>query len=131
MSDSDSEKNDCSSIHNKPTKSPSIKGPHTMTAPLLPVITSSESTASILEKAPSTASLSQSNYTPSQSDESVNAEEKKWYQHLNPLRWGSKPPVPKERIVSREYEAGLWSLLTFQWMSPLMAVGFWRLVPWW
>lgn len=53
----------------------------------------------------------------------VQAKEKKpWYKNLNPLKWGKKPPVPKERIVSREYGASFLSMLTFQWMAPLMAV---------
>lgn len=47
---------------------------------------------------------------------------KPWCRRINPLRWGAIPPVPKERIVSREYKAGFFSKLTFQWMSPLMAV---------
>ena len=47
---------------------------------------------------------------------------KPWYKRLNPLKRSRKPPVPKERTVSREYTAGLLSLLTFQWMAPLMAV---------
>jgi ATP-binding cassette, subfamily C (CFTR/MRP), member 1 len=52
---------------------------------------------------------------------------KKWYRRLNPLRWGPMPPVPKERQVSRETNAGFWSKLTFQWMAPLMRVslGHW------
>jgi len=45
---------------------------------------------------------------------------------LNPLKWGKMPPVPKEREVSREYTAGLLSKITFQWMSPLMNVGYRR-----
>lgn len=47
---------------------------------------------------------------------------KVWYKRLNPLKWGEKPPVPKERIVSREYGASFFSMLTFQWMAPLMTV---------
>ncbi len=50
------------------------------------------------------------------------AAKKAWYKRLNPLKRGHKPPVPKERVVSREYEAGFFSRLTFQWMSPLMRV---------
>jgi len=46
----------------------------------------------------------------------------RWYKNLNPLRWGSIPPVPKERTPSKEYKAGFFSLLTFQWMSSLMTV---------
>ncbi|KAL7625449.1 ATP-binding cassette transporter yor1 [Parahypoxylon ruwenzoriense] len=51
---------------------------------------------------------------------------KPWYKTPNPLRWGSIPPVPKERQVSREYKAGFFSKLTFQWMAPLMDVGYKR-----
>lgn len=47
---------------------------------------------------------------------------KPWYKNLNPLRWGGIPPVPTERKVSREYKAGFLSLVTFQWMTPLMTV---------
>lgn len=45
-----------------------------------------------------------------------------WYSRLNPLK--RKPiPIPEERnVVSGEYRAGFLSLLTFQWMSPLMTV---------
>jgi hypothetical protein len=32
-------------------------------------------------------------------------------------------PIPKERGISKEYQAGFFSLLTFSWMSSLMAVG--------
>ncbi|KAG5951342.1 hypothetical protein E4U53_003303 [Claviceps sorghi] len=49
-----------------------------------------------------------------------------WYRQKNPLRWGRVPPVPKERIVSREYTAGFFSKLTFQWMNPLMTTGYKR-----
>ncbi|KAI9818105.1 MAG: hypothetical protein M1827_000730 [Pycnora praestabilis] len=51
---------------------------------------------------------------------------KPWYKKLNPLKRGAKPPVPKERTVSREYGASFLSLLTFQWMAPMMAVGYQR-----
>lgn len=49
---------------------------------------------------------------------------KSWHKRLNPLRWGSPPSVPDRRMESREYHAGFFSLLTFQWMSPLMTVSF-------
>lgn len=49
-------------------------------------------------------------------------EKKPWYKTPNPLRWGSTPPVPKERGESREYHAGFFSLLIFHWMGPLMNV---------
>jgi hypothetical protein len=49
---------------------------------------------------------------------------KPWYKKLNPLRWGSPPPVPETREVSREYKATFLSILVFQWMAPLMSVNF-------
>jgi ATP-binding cassette, subfamily C (CFTR/MRP), member 1 len=49
-------------------------------------------------------------------------EKQSWHRKLNPLRWGGIPPVPEERQVSREYTAGFLSLVTFQWMAPLMSV---------
>lgn len=51
---------------------------------------------------------------------------KPWYKRLNPLKRSKKPPVPTERIVSREYGANFLSLLTFQWMAPIMRVGYQR-----
>jgi ATP-binding cassette, subfamily C (CFTR/MRP), member 1 len=45
-----------------------------------------------------------------------------WYQKLNPLRWGPVPPIPDERVPSREHQAGFFSALTFAWMAPLMSV---------
>ena len=51
---------------------------------------------------------------------------KPWFKRLNPLKRSRKPAVPKERLVSREYRAGFLSLLTFQWMAPLMEVGYQR-----
>ncbi len=53
-------------------------------------------------------------------------EKKPWYKRLNPLKKSIKPPIPKERSVSREYGASFLSLLTFQWMAPLMGVGYQR-----
>ncbi|KAI9149228.1 ABC multidrug transporter [Paramyrothecium foliicola] len=53
-------------------------------------------------------------------------EKKPWYKNWNSLRWGDPPPIPEERIVSREYKAGFFSLLTFQWMGPLMSTGYKR-----
>ncbi|KAF3387629.1 Oligomycin resistance ATP-dependent permease YOR1 [Penicillium rolfsii] len=51
---------------------------------------------------------------------------KKWHQRLNPLRWQTPPPVPEERTPSREHGASFFSVITFQWMSPLMRVGYLR-----
>lgn len=47
---------------------------------------------------------------------------KRWYKKLNPLKRGKKPPVPETRAVCREYQASWFSLITFQWMAPLMTV---------
>lgn len=54
-------------------------------------------------------------------------QKKSWHKKLNPLRWGSPPPVPEKPIKSREHDAGFLSKLTFQWMGPLMHVSqiFW------
>lgn len=54
---------------------------------------------------------------------SVPEKPREWYKNLNPLRWGAIPPVPEERQASREYGAGFFSRLTFQWMAPMMSVG--------
>ena len=58
--------------------------------------------------------------------ESQPNEVKPWYKRLNPLKRSIKPPVPKERRISREYGAPFLSLLTFQWMAPLMSTGYQR-----
>ena len=50
------------------------------------------------------------------------AAKKPWYKTPNPMKWGSIPPIPTERGVSREATAGWFSLLTFQWMAPVMTV---------
>lgn len=47
-----------------------------------------------------------------------------WHKKLNPLKWGGVPPVPEERIVSREHGASFFSKLVFNWMTPLMTVSF-------
>ncbi|KAI1319870.1 P-loop containing nucleoside triphosphate hydrolase protein [Xylariaceae sp. FL0255] len=54
------------------------------------------------------------------------APQKPWYKTPNPLRWGPIPDVPKEKMPSAEAQAGFFSLLTFQWMAPLMNVGYRR-----
>ena len=58
----------------------------------------------------------------------INGPEKRkpWYKRFNPLERSTKPPVPKERIRSREDGASFLSLLTFQWMAPLMSTGYQR-----
>jgi len=49
-----------------------------------------------------------------------------WYRKYNPLRWGPIPELPKDRVVSREYNANFFSKLTFHWMGPLMSAGYQR-----
>lgn len=56
----------------------------------------------------------------------VDVHKKKWYRRLNPIRLQKTPPVPTERSVSHEYGASFFSIITFQWMSPLMKVGYLR-----
>ncbi|KAI0157470.1 P-loop containing nucleoside triphosphate hydrolase protein [Xylariaceae sp. FL1272] len=51
------------------------------------------------------------------------APKKPWYKTPNPLKWGSVPPVPKEKGESGEARAGFLSRLTFHWMGPIMDVG--------
>jgi ATP-binding cassette subfamily C (CFTR/MRP) protein 1 len=46
------------------------------------------------------------------------------YGSYNPLRWRPKPPVPTERKISKEANAGIFSRLTFQWMGELMKVSY-------
>ncbi|KAJ6152874.1 hypothetical protein N7497_007193 [Penicillium chrysogenum] len=53
-------------------------------------------------------------------------QKKKWYRRLNPLRLQKIPPVPTERSVSHEHGASIFSIISFQWMSPLMKVGYLR-----
>jgi ATP-binding cassette subfamily C (CFTR/MRP) protein 1 len=44
-----------------------------------------------------------------------------WYRKINPLRWSKIPSVPRERTVSREYNASFLSQVYFMWVSPLMS----------
>lgn len=49
-----------------------------------------------------------------------------WHHRINPFRRGAPPPIPEERTVCPEYNASFLSLLTFQWMNPLMVRGYKR-----
>ncbi|CAK3849796.1 ABC transporter [Lecanosticta acicola] len=51
---------------------------------------------------------------------------RKWSEKINPLKRKTPPPVPAERLPSREHQASFLSVLTFQWISPLMSVGYQR-----
>ena len=62
---------------------------------------------------------------PPQAQEIV-ARKRTWGQKLNPLKRKYPPPVPEVRTPSREQSANFFSRLTFQWISPLMSVGYQR-----
>ena len=51
---------------------------------------------------------------------------RRWYNYLNPLKWGRQPSVPRERSVCPEYRASWISRLFFVWMGPLMTTGYRR-----
>ncbi|TVY43469.1 Multidrug resistance protein, partial [Lachnellula occidentalis] len=53
-------------------------------------------------------------------------QKKPWYKKVNPLKWGGIPPVPETRGVSREYTASFLSMVYFQWVAPIMSVGYKR-----
>lgn len=54
--------------------------------------------------------------------DAITHEQKLWYKNWNPLRWGAVTPVPKERVISPEARAGVWSKLIFSWVGPIMVV---------
>lgn len=68
---------------------------------------------------------SSSGWSSSNSDSSKNAvppAKQSWSEKINPLKKKNKPPIPQERTVCPEYNASFFSLLTFQWMAPIMSV---------
>jgi ATP-binding cassette subfamily C (CFTR/MRP) protein 1 len=70
---------------------------------------------------------SSSNVTPDdKSQRSLEEPKQSWSEKLNPLKRKEKPPVPTEQGESREYKANFFSHLTFQWMAPIMNVGYQR-----
>ncbi|MCJ1375345.1 hypothetical protein MMC20_006580 [Loxospora ochrophaea] len=73
-----------------------------------------------------TTTTTNSGFTTETRDPTQTYTKKAWYKRLNPLKRSVKPPVPRERTVSREYGASFLSLLTFQWMAPIMTVGYQR-----
>ena len=78
------------------------------------------------EKLQTHASSSRSTSNDEAKAPEVDMQKRKWYRRLNPLRLQKTPPVPTERSVSREYGASFFSTVSFQWMSPLMKVGYLR-----
>ncbi|KAK4561111.1 ATP-binding cassette transporter yor1 [Recurvomyces mirabilis] len=49
-----------------------------------------------------------------------------WGERINPLKKKNLPPIPTERAQNREYTASFLSKVYFQWMAPLMSVGYQR-----
>jgi ATP-binding cassette subfamily C (CFTR/MRP) protein 1 len=52
-------------------------------------------------------------------------EKRSRWKRWNPLK-RNPPPLPEKRGVSREYTAGVWSRLTWQWVTPIMSVSYIR-----
>ncbi|KAL8702682.1 MAG: hypothetical protein Q9201_004143 [Fulgogasparrea decipioides] len=102
------------------------------TEPLQTVVSTSESSSDITEKKErplADRTLTTTTTKSSVGDELTPAEppeRKPWYRSLNPLKRRIPPPIPKERVISHEYKAGLFSRLTWQWMAPIMHVGYQR-----
>ncbi|KAL9061737.1 MAG: hypothetical protein Q9206_000360 [Seirophora lacunosa] len=102
------------------------------TEPLQAVVSDSDSSSDAAEKKERpfanrtlTTTTTRSSVTvDSKTDETTTT--KPWYRRLNPLKRRTPPPLPKERLVSREYSAGLLSRLTWQWMAPIMHAGYQR-----
>ncbi|KAI5206406.1 ABC multidrug transporter-like protein [Aureobasidium subglaciale] len=70
---------------------------------------------------------SSSNETPDdKSQRSIEEEKQTWSEKINPLKKKHKPPIPAQQGESREYKANFFSHLTFQWMAPIMSVGYQR-----
>ncbi|RYN40607.1 Oligomycin resistance ATP-dependent permease [Alternaria arborescens] len=72
----------------------------------------------------STSAYSEASDSESNATKSIR-KKKPFYKRLNLLK-NNPPPIPKERKVSPEYTAGFFSRLSWQWMQPLMRVGYKR-----
>jgi len=59
-------------------------------------------------------------------EEDVEPKKRTWSQRLNPLKRKTPPPVPDARRPTPDQYANFFSKLTFQWISPLMGVGYQR-----
>ena len=69
-----------------------------------------------------TSSSSGTNGSSDRPNHPVKEEKRSLGEKLNPFKRKIKPPVPDERTICPEYGANFWSLLTFQWMAPVMEV---------
>lgn len=105
-----------------------ITGPSlsTMSAPEPPPPVELAETEKVQAASSSTRSAASTDETKAADFDVQPQSKRKWYRNLNPLRLQKIPPVPSERTVSREYGASFFSVVSFQWMSPLMKV---RCVP--
>jgi ATP-binding cassette subfamily C (CFTR/MRP) protein 1 len=72
----------------------------------------------------STSAYSEASDSESNATRSIR-KKKPIYKRLNMLK-NNPPPIPKEREVCPEYTAGFLSRLSWQWMQPLMRVGYKR-----
>ena len=70
--------------------------------------------------------VSTATYSTTPPDSTPTPQKRSWSRTLNPLKSKHVPPVPTERGISREYTAGFFSRLTFQWMAPMMRTGYQR-----
>lgn len=126
----DLEKDHGSTRHDSPADLTNTSVPAT-TEPLQYVASDSDRSSSDPEKQgipEATRSVTQTTTGSSLTVESQNSQSKggkPWYKQLNPFKSRRTFPVPKQRIVSKEYGASFLSKLSFQWMASLMKVGFW------
>jgi len=72
----------------------------------------------------STSAYSEASDSESNATRSIR-KRKPFYKRLNFLK-NNPPPIPKERDVCPEYTASFFSRLSWQWMQPLMRVGYKR-----
>jgi ATP-binding cassette, subfamily C (CFTR/MRP), member 1 len=76
----------------------------------------------VISKVGLSSSASEGDFDQDASPSATERAKRTWRQKLNPLRLQKIPPVPQERIVSREYGANFFSAISFQWVFPLMNV---------
>ncbi|CCU77293.1 ABC transporter/ABC Transporter [Blumeria hordei DH14] len=82
-----------------------------------------EREASIIDPHPTLWTRSHStahSSVPTYAPQEIPGKKRSWLIRLNPLRRGKIPAVPQEKAASREFTAGFFSLLYFQWMTPLI-----------
>ncbi|KAL1635190.1 ATP-binding cassette transporter yor1 [Neofusicoccum ribis] len=124
---------------NHPAAASLNSGPHAAAAPLQTVGTAQElqdagekhasdtkHQPGVVKRASYSSDVSSSDGGLETKSQSTQDQHDSWLDRANPLKKSNKPPVPTQRDVSREHGAGFFSLLTFQWMAPLMSVGYQR-----